>query len=384
LADPSVLYALLGAVAGNMIQGDPVWLMLVGAPSSGGSEVLGALMGLEGVHAVGMVDSPAAFLSGTSKKERAVDATGGLLRLVGGHGALVLKDFTSMLSLPDKDLKKILSVFRECYDGYWARPTGTDGGKMLEWTGKMGLFAKVTGEIDRYHTVSASLGERWVFYRIPDDGNGFAKSMQALGNGARDGWRDELRDLVSGFYEGLGLRFNPEKGWKPPVHTLDDASKVRLIRMATIAARCRSSVVRDQFTRDKDIIAPPEREVEVRISVALGQFLLGMRAVGVRERECWRLVGKVALDSMPALRRAVVGAVWMAKDGIAMKDLQPRVLCSHAVVKRTVEDLEAHGVVERAGGGVVRMQDWIRKEWGLAWGEGYKEIAVGVGAGAGG
>jgi len=39
------------------------------------------------------------LLSGTPTKEKAADARGGLLREIGAFGYLVLKDFTSILSM---------------------------------------------------------------------------------------------------------------------------------------------------------------------------------------------------------------------------------------------------------------------------------------------
>ena len=43
LPDPSPLYAVLGTVAANRLDGDPVWLLLVGPPGGGKTELLTAL-----------------------------------------------------------------------------------------------------------------------------------------------------------------------------------------------------------------------------------------------------------------------------------------------------------------------------------------------------
>ncbi|MFI5041717.1 MAG: ArsR family transcriptional regulator, partial [Acidimicrobiales bacterium] len=54
-----------------------------------------ALAGLPDVTVVGRI-TVASLLSGTSSKERAADATGGVLRVVGDRGILVCKDFGSI------------------------------------------------------------------------------------------------------------------------------------------------------------------------------------------------------------------------------------------------------------------------------------------------
>ena len=97
LADPAPLYALAAALVANRADGDPVWLLLVCAPSTGKTELLSAAERLAWVIPAAKV-TEAALLSGTSKKERAADATGGLLRQVGDFGVILAKDFTSVLA----------------------------------------------------------------------------------------------------------------------------------------------------------------------------------------------------------------------------------------------------------------------------------------------
>jgi hypothetical protein len=359
LPDPSALYTLLGAVAANLIEGNSVWLMLVGPASAGGSELLNMLLGLPNIFEAGMIDSPAAFLSGSSKKDTAKDATGGLLRQVGGHGGIIMKDFTSMLSLPQDQMKKVLSIFREVYDGRWTRPTGTDGGRNLHWEGRAMFLAKVTGEIDRHHQVNASLGERWVYYRF-NEGNSYEKSRRALMNATRSGWRDKLQMAVTDFYANLDLQF----GSLLPRRQLHDPEILRIIRMGEVASRCRSAVVRDQYS--KDVMGVKETESGTRISTVLAQLYMGMEVIGVPGVDIWRLVGKVALDSMPRMRKIIIdGAAKYGDTGCALKELLDTTGSSRSTVERAIEDLEIHGVVSRhkvANVVHVTLTDWMRKE----------------------
>ena len=50
MPDCGALNTLMGAVAANMIQGGPVWLMFVGPAGSGKTEMLNSLLGLPGVQ----------------------------------------------------------------------------------------------------------------------------------------------------------------------------------------------------------------------------------------------------------------------------------------------------------------------------------------------
>ena len=69
LKDPMPLYAVFGAVAANLVPGDPVWLGLIAPPSSAKTEILISLSGLPYVVPVSSL-SPASFLSATSKKDK--------------------------------------------------------------------------------------------------------------------------------------------------------------------------------------------------------------------------------------------------------------------------------------------------------------------------
>ena len=46
LKDRTPIYAVLGAVAANLLPGDPVWLGLIAPPSSAKTEILNSLSGL--------------------------------------------------------------------------------------------------------------------------------------------------------------------------------------------------------------------------------------------------------------------------------------------------------------------------------------------------
>lgn len=368
LPDPGPLYALMGAVAANLLRGDPVWLMLVSPPSGGKTELLNSVLDMRGVFECASISNEAAFMSATAKKDKAKDATGGLLRQVGDHGAVIINDFTSILSLDQKDMKKVLGVLRECYQGRWTRHVGSEGGRQMHWEGKVAFLGGVTGAIDRYHEVSASLGERWVYYRMGEDDDSFERSRQTLMNASKPDWRADLKNAVNAFFAGLGLGFGEKLEDR---RDLTKEEMWRIIRMATVGAKCRSAVIRDHFT--KEIIGARETELETRIASVLGQFLVGMERVGVGEKERWRLLGKVVLDSMPRLRMMILTRVRADEYGpnaTTLNQLAELIGCSRSTVDRTIEDLGVHGIVrkEKNDGLVsVHLTDWMRKEWQAGW-----------------
>jgi hypothetical protein len=154
--DMAPMLVVAATIVANRSGGDPVWLLIVGPPSGGKTEVLMSCAGLPYMISAATV-SEAALLSGTSQHERSKNATGGLMRQIGAFGILLAKDFTSVLSQNRDTARAALAALREIYDGSWHRPVGCDGGMVLKWTGKCGFIGGVTPSCDRYLSVVSTL-----------------------------------------------------------------------------------------------------------------------------------------------------------------------------------------------------------------------------------
>jgi Bifunctional DNA primase/polymerase, N-terminal/IclR helix-turn-helix domain len=338
LPDPGALYVALATVVANRLPGDPVWLLLVGASSCGKTEVLVSLGGLEEVEPAATL-TEASLLSGVPRKDVAAGASGGLLRKIGEYGILTLKDFGSVLSMHRDARAGVLAALRECYDGSWDRPVGADGGKVLSWRGKLGLVAGVTTVVDRHHAVIDSLGSRFAFYRV-DVGERKQQAGRALKHRHQaKGMRDELRDVVAGFFAGLEL---------PADSRLSEADERRIVDLADFVTVARSPVERDAYkTREIELI--PDAEAPARFAIMLASLLDGLRVIGIDDRAAWVLVVKVAFDSMPAQRRKVIEHL-SAADSTTTKEAATLLGLPTTTARRTLEDLAAHGLVRRTSG----------------------------------
>jgi hypothetical protein len=359
LPDPRVLYTLLGSAAANMIDGVPVWLMLVGGPSSGKTALLESLLELPQVFELESPSGEGSFLSGTKEKDRAKDASGGDLREIGAHGAWVMQDFTSsILSKHPVEQKTILNVLRQCSNGRWSRSVGSDGGKKLHWQGRLGFFGGCTSLIETEQQQVASMGERWVYWRMDEDETvSRAKASKAARRQRDSGWELELKEAVATVFEALELRFNgPESGPSVRARALTDLEIERTVLLGETAGRCRTPVKRDPYSRE--VISGVELEGPARISQSLQQLLLGMELIGVGEADRWSVLRKLAEDSMPTLRLNVLKRVRMGgveRNGtgvggqVTVRDLVRVTKCGFQTVLRAVEDLELLGMVESRG-----------------------------------
>ena len=102
-----------------------------------------------------------------------------------------------------------------------------DGGRTLEWQGKLGMIAACTSVIDSHHAVIASMGERFIIFRLPavDDDKLASRALEHQGNESE--MRHELERAVKDLFASGQLLATE----------LDEAERKRLVALATLAVR---------------------------------------------------------------------------------------------------------------------------------------------------
>lgn len=362
MPDPSPLYVVLGTLAANMISGDAVWTMLVGPASCGKTEVIMSTVGISKVKSAGEVTSQGAFLSGVSDKDKDKGATGGLLLQIGARGALLFEDFTtSVMKLEWNTRNQVVGAMRRIYNGYFDRSVGSGGARRLEWKGKIAVLAGGTFAIDRQQSEMAELGERWLYYRydgeIGDDGD-YGASQRGLRNKIPESVRKRMRERIKEFFDARGLDWGCEgEGVCDRSHMhlelirrdLQPWEEDRLIAMAQLMSVVRSTVHRDRNGEIDEI--PRPSEVATRMAKALGQLYTGLEAIGLSHEDCWRLVGRVAMDSGPDnkvfLLKKFRQLSFKGVEGLSAGQLAKSLHCGVKVVKRALEDLAIYKVVRK-------------------------------------
>jgi DNA-binding transcriptional ArsR family regulator len=338
LPDPGIVELVMATVAANRMSGNPLWPLLVGPPGSGKTAVVDALSGLPDVHAVSTF-SEAGLLSGSPVKDGDRRATGGLLVGVGEAGLLAFKDMTTIFSEHGSTRGRLFACLREVYDGHYTRRLGTEGGRTLSWQGKAGLIGGVTDAVDMIDL--GLLGERFVYYRLPvfDDAADYVMCKRVLANvGHEHEHRDRLARDVASFFSMLELPAEP-----PPI---DAFTQERLVVLATLGARCRSTVVRDN-SWDRNLELVPSAEKPSRLLAQLGQLHSSLTVIGVNRSEAWRLVRQVAFDGMHKTRRSIFDTLRGAVLPRATSTVAGYARLPERTVVRHLDDLFALGIVER-------------------------------------
>jgi hypothetical protein len=292
--DLDVLDAVLCALTVEQLDGDPLWLLVISGPGAAKTETVQACVGA-GAFAVSTVSGEAALLSGTPRRDRARNATGGLLRRIGDRGVLVIKDVTSILSMSRDKRAEVLAAIREIYDGRWSRNIGADGGRSLEWGGRIALIGAVTTAWDTAHAVIATMGDRFVIVRLDSRQGRIAAYRRTLANtGDEIAMRAEMAEAVGRVVAGIDHSVDL---------TLEDDALHRIGAAADLVTRARTAVERDYQGNVIDAHAP---EMPTRFARQLQQIVRGGLALGMKRDRALQLAIRCARDSMPPLRLEIV------------------------------------------------------------------------------
>lgn len=320
--DLDALDAVLATAAVERLDGDPVWLLLLSGSGNAKTETVTALE-RAGAVVTSTIASEGALLSATSARERAKDATGGLLRLIGDRGLLVLKDVTSLLSMSRETRNAVLAALREVYDGRWSRNVGTDGGRQLEWAGRIVLVGAVTSAYDSAHGVIAAMGDRFALVRVDSTENRREAGRQALRNvGSEIVMREQLGEAVAGVLAGLA----PERA------RLGEDLADKLLDAADLVTLARTAVEKD--TKGDPLYAH-QPEAPTRFAKMLGQIVRGSTALGMSDAQAERLALRVARDSMPPHRLRILddldGHPWSTTSEVTKRLQMPRTTIDRAL-----------------------------------------------------
>ncbi len=291
LPDPHLLEVILAGVVANQLGGDPLWLLVVAPPSSAKTEIIRALSRLPVAYPLSNLTANTLLSGKQGKKDASL-----LPQLT--NKVVMLKDFTTVLTMHRDARAEIFAQLREVYDGSYAKAYGT--GEQKSWEGRVGFLAGVTEVIDSQHAVHGVLGERFILYRPETEGRQDIARRALRNAGTESKMRKELGEAMEGFVLSLGKI--SEKAVSMP-----DETEGVLVVLADLVAKGRAGVPRDGYERAIDYI--PQPETPARLAKQLAQFgkaLAIVRAKEVVGPEELGVMRKVALDTMNRNRMAVV------------------------------------------------------------------------------
>jgi hypothetical protein len=330
--DLGAIEAVLATAAAERLTGDPLWLLLISGSGNAKTETVQALAGA-GAIVTSTITSDGALLSGSPKRDKAKDATGGLLRRIGNRGVLVIKDMTSILAMNRDTRSSVLAALREIYDQRWERNIGTDGGRTLTWTGRIAVVGAVTTAWDRAHDVVAAMGDRFVILRMDSTVGRMPAGRQAISNtGSEDKMRAELAAVVAGALVRVGSTQVPR---------LTGPEKELILDAANVVTLARTGV---DYDYRGDVIDSHDPEMPTRFAKQLAQVMRGAMALRMDRGAALRLAIRCARDSMPPLRLAILDDV-AANPHTRTSEVRTRLDKPRNTVDRQLQALHILGVL---------------------------------------
>jgi hypothetical protein len=326
---------LCAAATHYYIQEHPLWLLVIGNPGSGKTEiVIQSLRTLPQARIIGSL-TPKCFLSSFSRGK--ADTQEHSMLIAGGASQIWLaKDFTTFVSMRQEDKTTIASQLREIHDGELVSDTGVGGTKV--WKGKVTMIAAATPGFERHWAALSDLGERFltVRWRQGNRAGAMEKSRR------QSGCEHAIRETAQGFMEEIvqGKRCSASM-------PTDDIMRRRdCIAEAVCQLRCH--VERESGNRREVIeVSPPE--FPTRVSMALSQVVRTHMDLFHREEpgvEEFALAERLAIDTIPAPVRTILGCIPAGtKESVNYATILRRSRLPESTLRRRLEDLVLTGVL---------------------------------------
>ena len=285
---------------------DPVWLMLVGNPSSNKTTLVDLLKDLPDVYRLDtMTANP--FSSGQRESENPKD----LLPLL-NNKCFVVKEYSTILGRNEEMVKQLISDLVAIYDGEYSKHSPTRGTvKYCSYFSHIGCVTPMA--LQKRHHYMNMIGARFLYLRIPPLSDEQRRgSLERMWDNREDTRPfDEARAVVSAFCSILVERAKREV-------LFPEVSRVSLNLLARLIARARGIVMTEKssFQDEEDghevvHYQPSECQIEepFRALKQLRKISAALAVIHGREEvseEELSIVKMLALSSMPTSRAEVL------------------------------------------------------------------------------
>ncbi len=325
----------------------PLWLFIIGAPSTFKTELVG-LVGDEGTYTLDSMTENA-FASGYVPPDGSEPQD--LLALL-DNTCFIIKDLNTLFSMNEEMVKKVLGDLTSIFDGKYQKFTATRG--MIEYYALFSMIGCVTPAIlNKHHSYVNQLGPRFFFVRIPEMTDHERERGYAIAWNPLDRKKKvlEARQLTASYTKQLRQKIGnhilkPEsenvKKW------LNNASE--FIAKARGIAISKASTFMNEKGEKVDFYEISDWQIEAPWRV-LQQLRSLARVVAIMnnhdEITQWDLdtLKPILFSTMQVDRGEVVG-ILLKKCGLTAQDISKEIEKSSKTARRTLKELEALKIVD--------------------------------------
>jgi len=351
IEDDSMIDIALACIIANRLKiGDPVWLMIIGASSSGKSQLLRplAITDTQFIHRVDDITENT-FLSGSIGKG-GKDVS--LLTRIGQHGMIAISDLTILFSRNAESRNAILSQLRMIYDGEMTKFVGNKD-KPIYWKGYLGVISGGTPSIYSAFEEVADMGERFLCFRMKKYDTILAAN-KALN---RKVYGKELDQILSELY-GEYIE-NIVKGVSE-VPELSEKTRDFIITISDFAERIRAINKIDKFTKEIERIPTPAMPMRTALQLSsLAKSLTIMRGRDLDDADM-KIIAWVGFSLANEEKRAVLTILAHHINPISSQIVADEIGLDTKVTRSVLQNLASVGIIQRRGeGGSLK---WIINE----------------------
>lgn len=324
---------------------DPVWLMIVGNPSSNKTTLVDLLSPLTDVFKLDtMTSNP--FSSGQREKEKPKD----LLPLLDGK-CFVIKEYGTLFGRSDEMVKQLISDFVAIYDGCYDKHSPTRGTvRIKSYFSHIGCVTPMS--LSNRQKYMSAVGARFLFLRIEPLAQEEKKdSMAKIWEEGTAGKKEEASKVICDFCNQLKEELREEGRI-----IFSSEIKERLNNLAELTARARGIVMSEQTsfqgddgdTRQYSEVTDIQIEEPFRALKQLKKLAKCLAIVNQRNEvgdEEVAIVKRIVLSSMP-VRRADALKVFSEGQIFTAKSASEKLGKNYKTVKRNFDELVALGVLQ--------------------------------------
>ncbi len=270
----------------------------------------------------------------------------GRRKLVTGNALILIPDFTVMASMKRETRGEIMGQLRRIYDGQFEKKVGTRVTKI--WNGKVSLLAATTPVIDKYTSIDSALGERFIQLNWRASGDidrgVFTLKMMRLRAQGLD-IKKPMKRLVRELFAE----------YEPALMMVDDEHPVnyRLAALAELIAEARTSVYGKVGEDDKFHVTETACPEDIhRIIQQFYTQMSGVVTIQGREEPIEQDIQdilRVGIETLPTYRSVVLQAAIECKSlrDYAGKDADKHHEATKLTALNIIEPVRANKVILR-------------------------------------
>lgn len=334
LEDDMIIDVVLATCISTRLAGDPIWLLIVGAPSSGKSELIQALDKVSFVYPISSMTENT-FLS---NMRLADGQEASLLKRIGSTGMITMKDYTSILAMRSEKKEIIVSQMREIFDGKLTKESGN--GNSQKWEGKINWIGAVTDAIYTKEGESGGMGRRTIGYTMPQQHR--INTAKAASRNTRDiaAKRLSIQVAFDAYISHVVHNFDGN------VPELSVEIEDTLIHLADLSTQARTTVERNYMGKMTFV---HDAEMPMRVFSQIKKVLEVMMYINQNTEptpEQMKTAYRLGIDAIPKVRKMVL-RVLAGHKGVTSKGVAHILGYPTEVMRDTLEDLNVLKVVDR-------------------------------------